>query len=144
MMRLTASETILYFLCDYMKLKGSVVSGLGQGKEFFSLEQYYVGFEKVLGNKPYFGTLNVDVGEKNILICDKIKKSANLVVEGFEIEERKYFDVKCIRAKLSGIEGLLVFPFLNHHPPNILEFVCSQNLRQTLRLVDGMQVELEI
>ena len=144
MMRLTASETILYFFCGCMKLNGKVVSGLGEGNKFFSLEQYEKGFERLLRTKPFFGTLNVDVGAENILICDKIKKRADLVVEGFEQNGRRYFEVKCVRAKLSSVEGLLIFPRLNHHPPNILEFVCAKNLRDSFGFEDEQRVELKL
>ena len=125
-------------------MKGKIVSGFGEGKKFFSLCQYEREFEKILGKKPFFGTLNVDVGEQKTELAQQIKERANLIVPGFEIGEREYFDVRCIRAKLNGISGLLIFPHLNHHPKNILEFVCPQEMRKSFGLGDGHEVEIEI
>lgn len=125
-------------------LSGKVVSGLGQGKLFFSLAQYSQGFERLLERRPYPGTLNIDIGEKNAEICGKLKLGAKLVVGGFEEGGKKYFDVKCIRARLNGVAGLIIFPCLNHHPKNILEFACHENLRERFSLTDGSEVEIEI
>ena len=144
MMRLTASETKCTFLAERMKITGRVASGFGEGKKFFSLREYGAGFEKLLGTKPFFGTLNVDIGGENSSVSEEIKEGASLVVFGFESGGKKYFDVKCARARLCGVDGLLVFPRLNHHPKNILEFVCAQELRKTLGLEDGREVEIEI
>ena len=125
-----------------MGIVGRVVSGIGEGRKFFSLDGYNIGFEKLLGVAPFAGTLNVDVGEGSIDTVEKIKNEATLNIAGFEFEGKKYFDVKCSRAKLNGVEGLLVFPLLNHHSKNILEFVCSINLREKFGFRDGDEVEI--
>jgi len=148
-MRPTASETVCIFIeiilfhWDFMRLNGEVVSGMGEGKKFFLLEHYSRRFEKFLGGLPFAGTLNVDVGRNNGEKTRGVRENAQIKIEGFEYAGKKYFDVVCVRAKVAGVEGLIIFPHLNHHPPNILEFVCKEDMRLAHGLKNGDTVEIE-
>ncbi|MFH0927451.1 MAG: DUF120 domain-containing protein [Candidatus Micrarchaeota archaeon] len=144
-----------------MRLRGRVVPGFGEGKKFFSIGQYLAEFEKILGKKPFSGTLNLDVGKENIGQVEMAERDARVCVEGFEIGGKKYGEVKCVRAKITfdggkrqegknaqgrvmGVEGFLVFPEINKHPKNIVEFACSENLREKFGLKDGNWAEIRI
>ena len=127
-----------------MRIGGKVVSGMGQGSKFFLLAGYRLGFTKLLGVEPFAGTLNIDIGRENASKMQRVLDCAELKVSGFEQNGRRYYDVRCVRADVCGVEGLLIFPHLNHHPPNILEFVCAQNLREKYELTNGKRVDLNI
>jgi riboflavin kinase len=127
-----------------MELLGRVASGFGEGRKFFSLSGYAGSFEKLLGKKPFPGTLNLDVGIGGEQIAAEARESAQIAVPGFKLAGKKYFGVKCARAKVRGVGGLLVFPEKNFHPKNIIEFVCSEDLRKKFGLKDGDEVKVEI
>lgn len=126
-----------------MGFGGKVVSGMGQGKKFFSLEQYSRRFAKLLGGEPFAGTLNVDVGRAGATKAQEIREKAEITVEGFEHGGRKYYSVRCARVSIRNVSGLIIFPHLNHHPPNILEFVCKEDMRKMHGLKNGDFVEIE-
>ncbi|VVB56997.1 Riboflavin kinase [uncultured archaeon] len=127
-----------------MKLKGLVQSGLGEGQFFLSLPPYRQGFEQVLGFAPFAGTLNVRVAEKDVAQVERLRKNPALHVPGFKAEGREYFQLGLVRARILGEEGALVFPFFNHHPPGVLEFVAAKNMRKKFGLQDGEEVEVGI
>ena len=127
-----------------MKLVGRVVCGKGEGRKFLTLKQYSEGFEKILGEKPFAGTLNLDVGDKHIERMQKLQKKAPLMVDGFVDEEKQYYEVKCMPARIAEQNGLIIFAKLTHHPPNIVEFVCAKKMRTQLGLNDGDLIEIEI
>ena len=117
---------------------------MGEGRFFLSLKPYQEGFLQALGFAPFAGTLNVRVEPKDVEKIRNFKEKAPIDVPGFEIGGRKYFEIKLMRARLGEEWGALVFPYFNHHPPDVLEFVAEKNLRERLRLRDGDKVQLEI
>ena len=127
-----------------VKIIGNVVSGKGEGQFFLLLGQYIQGFEKLLGYVPFAGTLNVKVLPEYEKQALELRMGGGLVVPGFEHAGKKYFQIKCHKAKIFRENGVIIFPFLNHHPPEILEFVCNENMRKKFGLKDGMEVEIDI
>ncbi|MFA5108121.1 MAG: DUF120 domain-containing protein [Candidatus Micrarchaeia archaeon] len=126
------------------KIIGKVVSGRGEGQFFLSLEKYAQEFEKLLGHAPFAGTLNVRVLPEYEKLALELRMGDGLVVDGFDVGNKKYFQIKCHKAKILGEQGVIIFPFLNHHPPEVLEFVCAENMRKKFGLKDGAQIEVEI
>ena len=49
---------------SYVLLKGNLVSGLGEGAYYMSLEGYSKQFKTKIGYSPFPGTFNVKLGEK--------------------------------------------------------------------------------
>ncbi|MDP7116132.1 MAG: CTP-dependent riboflavin kinase [Candidatus Woesearchaeota archaeon] len=121
-------------------LKGKVISGLHEGKKFMSIHQYEIQFHKILNAKPFAGTLNVevDIEEKEQFL----KKQQKILVDGFESEHKTYYEVICHRIKINKKPALLILPIKNQHEPNIVEIVSEENLRESLKLEDGDEVEI--
>ncbi len=126
-----------------VKLSGSVVSGLKDGKYYLSLPKYTRQFVKKLGFTPYPGTLN-------IVIEDRSKKSMlgrmkGIVVDGFSIGNRVLGKVKCFPVLINKrVKGALVLPERSHYSSDTIEIVSQHNLREKLGLNDGSKVEIEL
>jgi riboflavin kinase len=127
-----------------MKLRGIIISGLGEGQFFFSLPPYRDGFSSALGFVPFAGTLNVRIAAGDVPLIDKLKLKPDAIVPGFSLGEKEYFQIRLVRARMLGESGALVFPYFNHHPPDVLEFVAAESMREKYKLKDGDEVELEI
>lgn len=63
-------DLMRFFNINSIKLEGYVVSGLGEGAFYMSLEGYRKAFEKVLGYVPYPGTLNIKLTPSLYLSVD--------------------------------------------------------------------------
>lgn len=127
-----------------MKIKGILVAGMGEGKKFLSMEQYRKGFEKLLGFSPYPGTLNLKLDGKGVEKIRELRKINTHEVPGFVLDGKQYFQIKAYRATLEEEGGAVIFPFLNHHPEGIIEFITKENMREKLGLKDGNELEIEI
>ncbi len=130
-----------YKKCFEMIISGIIVSGTGKGSYFVSQKVYSDQFMHILGFKPFPGTLNITVDEKDL------QKIVNIPKEKFNIilGEEGFGDVKYIKSKLNNkINGVLIFPAKTEHPPKILEFIASENLREYLHLKDGDLVTLKL
>jgi riboflavin kinase len=122
-----------------MEIKGKIVSGSHEGTYFMSQKIYQDKFQEKLGFQPYPGTLNLEVKPGDV------QKIRDLQDIGIITGEGRFGDVKFIRSTLNqNVDGALIFPVKTHHPPEILEFIASQNIRKSLKLEDGDQVTLTI
>ncbi|MEM2925643.1 MAG: DUF120 domain-containing protein [Halobacteria archaeon] len=132
------------------ELKGRVITGLGEGQYYMSLNGYVKQFEKILGFKPFPGTLNLQLDETSTL--ERKRLNHGIPLHGFKSHQRTYGGGEVYPAKLgkikgavvSKIKGAVVIPERTHYPPDILEFIAPFNLRQKLNLKDGDLVEVRI
>jgi riboflavin kinase len=128
-----------------MKLRGKVVTGLGEGKIFLSKEYYKEGFKRILGFVPYPGTLNVLINDE-----ESMRNRIDLdTIRGLEIPEHKERDmvlgaVKAFPARIRSLEAALVIPARTIHPRSVVEIISPYNLRRELSLSDGDEVEIEV
>ena len=112
---------------------GIVTSGTGKGSYFIKL--YSSLFEKILGFIPFPGTLNIQVKKVPLLNNDK----------KITLQKQGYGDVDCYPVIIQKIyKGFLIRPHKTTHPENILEIISSINLRKTLNLHDGEEIECEL
>jgi riboflavin kinase len=122
-----------------MIISGKIVSGTRKGGYFVSQKVYSDQFLHILGFKPFPGTLNIEVNEKDLQEIINIPKQKLNIIHGRE----GFGDVKCIKSTLNNkIDGALLFPAKTEHPPKILEFIANENLREDLNLKDGDLVTL--
>lgn len=124
-----------------MKIKGIVVSGTKKGAYFMSQDVYMAQFKDKIGFKPFPGTLNIQVDEKEVSkVCDILKGHME-TIKG----SGNFGDVKLIKATLNyQIKGALVFPVRTQHSLEILEFIAPENLRKSLNLKDGDDVSIKV
>lgn len=123
-----------------MDIKGTVTSGQGKGAYFMSLPVYKTQFEKQLNFSPFPGTLNIKIGEEEIDTIHSINEDKLEVIEGKE----NFGDVLLIHATLNDeIDGAIVFPKKTTHK-NILEFITSKKLKETMGIKDGDSVKISL
>jgi Transcriptional regulator of a riboflavin/FAD biosynthetic operon len=125
-------------------LRGQVVSGLGEGKFYMSLEGYRKQFVERLGINPYPGTLNVKINDEYIRERIYLEKLPGIIIEGFRNGSRSYGSVKCFKCSISGIPCAMLIIERTHHGPEVVEIVAEKNLRETLGLIDGSEVEITV
>ncbi len=126
-----------------VKLSGSVVSGLKDGKYYLSLPRYTKQFVKKLGFTPYPGTLNIVMEDKSKKLM--LSRMKGIVVDGFSIGNRVLGRVKCFPVLINKkVKGALVLPERSHYSSDTIELISQHNLREKLGLNDGSKVEIEL
>jgi len=128
---------------DHLIIKGSVVTGMGEGQYYVTQEGYQEQFLHRLGFRPFEGTLNVRVAITDLYKLDIIRRGVGILVHGFERNGRTFGDVVCHRAAIQNLECAVVVPSRSHYE-DIIEVLCKFHLRRTLSLKDGDQVEVRI
>lgn len=124
-----------------MKIKGVVVSGTKKGAYFMSQAIYRDQFEDELDFRPFVGTLNVQVEDKDVEKVKKLLKSDIKEIKG----EETFGDVKFKKATLNDkVEGAVIFPEKTHHSMDVVEFIAPQNLKERYHIHDGSSVTINI
>ena len=123
-------------------LSGKVITGLGEGQYYISLEGYRTQFREKLGFDPYPGTLNVKLDPLSIELRKRI--SANVTISGFTDQNRTFGSGTCFNVKISDIKGAVITPERTHYPDDIIEVIAPVNLRQHLNVRDGSTVAVEV
>lgn len=124
-----------------MEIKGIVISGQGKGAYFMSKPFYKTQFLEKLNFKPFPGTLNLKISNNKIDTIQSIKKDKLEKIKG----EGNFGDVLLIKATLNNdVRGAVVFPKKTTHGENILEFITSINIKETLGIKDGDEVKISL
>ena len=123
-------------------LTGKLITGLGEGQYYISLEGYRTQFIEKLGFTPYPGTLNIKLDSPSIDIRKGI--SANMKISGFIKDNRTFGRGSCFNIMIMDIKGAVIVPERTHYPEDIIEIIAPVNLRKYLNLVDGSTVEVEV
>jgi len=119
-------------------LRGRVFSGGGTGSFFTNLPWVRSQFKETLGFNPYPGTLNLQLSSKT-----DVKELRN-ITKGIKIKSPEGFrEGRCFRALImEKLWGAVVVPDVPGYPHNLLEILAPVNLRETLELKDGMEIEV--
>lgn len=125
-------------------IEGKVISGVGEGKYYVSLEGYRKQFIEKLGFDPYPGTLNLKIPKEQMYFRRLLDEEEGILIEGFRTEDRTFGDVKAFKCKIDGIEGAVVIPQRTHYSKDILEVISPVYLREKLGLKDGDKVVVEV
>jgi len=123
---------------------GRIFTGLGEGSYYVDRTAYKDSFHKVLGFKPFPGTLNLRIPSTQIARKKELEAHSGILIKGFQMGGRSFGDVKCFRASISGIEGAVVLIGRTHHDSSVIEFIAPVNLRNTLKLKDGSKAEIVV
>ena len=131
---------------SHVILKGTLVSGMGEGAYYMGLKGYTKQFKSKIGYIPYPGTLNVRLNQK--IHQEAIKQFE--ILEGIKIKsfsdgKRTYGWVKCFPAKLNNsINCELIILERTHHDASIIELISKVCIRKTGKLKDGSKVSIKI
>ena len=129
-----------------IELKGTLVSGMGEGAYYMALKGYTHQFKSKIGYVPFPGTLNVRLDQK--IHQEAIKQFETLEgvkINSFSDGKRTYGWVKCFKAKLNNsINCELIILERTHHDDSIIELISKVCIRKTGKLKDGSKVSIKI
>ncbi len=125
---------------EKITLKGKVSSGRGRGSFFVNLPWTKIQFREKLGFDPYPGTLNLRLFSDTDV--DKLRD----MTKGVRIEpEDGFCEARCFKALvMKKVWGAVVVPHVPDYPSDLLEILAPVNLRDALRLKDGMEIEVSV
>jgi len=131
---------------SYVLLKGNLVSGLGEGAYYMSLEGYSKQFKTKIGYIPFPGTFNVKLGKKEYTeAISQFEEMEGIHIDGYSDGKRTYGWVKCFKAKLnSTIDCQLIRLERSHHDTSTIELISKSNLRKAAKLSDDSKVTITI
>ena len=116
--------------------EGILVSGLGEGAYFLSMEHYKGEIKKKLGFEAYPGTLNIKIEGSSI----SLNKLVPVRLSGFRSGNKEFGGASCYHGKILDIAGAVIIPDVNKHGEDIVEFIAPVFLRSKLK--DGDAVKL--
>ncbi|MDD9953284.1 MAG: CTP-dependent riboflavin kinase [Candidatus Woesearchaeota archaeon] len=111
---------------------GVVTSGLGEGAQY--VEKYNKYFQEVLGVQFFPGTVNLKVRERPAM------QNGTIVTP----EEDGLFPVTCYPATCDEKQVFVVSPRKTEHGDDIVELLATENLRESLHLQDGDELQCEL
>jgi len=119
-------------------LKGRVFSGGGTGSIFVNLPWAKKQFKDKLGFNPYPGTLNLQLSAGT-----NVNELRN-ATKGIKIKSPEGFhEGQCFKAIImEKLLGAVVVPDVPKYPHDLLEILAPVNLRETLGLKDGVDIEV--
>lgn len=122
-------------------IDGTVVTGLGEGSYFMSMNHYKKEIKDKLGFDAYPGTLNIKINNKK---SDLFKNFNQIRINGFENKGKKFGGVKCFKAKIKNVEGAIIIPEINKHKKDIIEFISPNHVKSKLNLRNGDKITIEL
>lgn len=123
-------------------LNGKVITGLGEGQYYISLEGYRKQFREKLGFDPYPGTLNLKLDNASIEIRKSI--TGNIKITGFSDENRTFGNGTCFNVRINDLKGTVIVPERTHYPEDIIEIIAPVNIREHLNVKDGSLIQVEV
>ena len=129
-----------------LELNGSVISGLGEGAYYMSLNGYTKQFKVKIGYIPFSGTLNIKLNQLQATqVIQQLDELDNVMLEPFSDGKRTYGWVKCFHATLNeSIKCELIRLERTHHDSSVIELISKNNLRKTAKLKTGSKVTVKI
>ncbi len=121
-------------------LEGIVSSGRGEGTRFTELEWVKNQIEETLGFIPVPGTLNLRIDERQIENRALLDEADAMEIQSPTGRRRG----RLFKANLQGIEVAVIFPQVPNYPSDQLEIIAPMNLRERLKLEDGIFLELKV
>ena len=130
-------------------LRGTVTSGMGEGKHYISLPGYMRQFRDRLGYEPFPGTLNVDLDEESVRTRARMDALDPIDIDGWADDERTYGPAFCWPAAIeAGDERYgqvhVIAPERTHHGADQLELIAPEKLREALPIEDDDEVSIDV
>lgn len=128
--------------------EGRVVSGMGEGTYYMSLEGYKRQFKERLGYEPYPGTLNVRLTDQTFMNARReLGKHPSVFVDGFSDGSRTYGWVKCYRASIN--EGTIINAAVlvlerTHYDDTMLEVIAPESIKQKAGIKNGDKIKVQV
>ena len=133
-----------------VELVGKVITGLGEGKYYTTLEGYKRQFKRKLGFIPFPGTLNIRLDTPRCIEARRMLEWANAIeIEGFKTPKRTFGGCRCypceiLHERAKGIRSFVIVPERTHYPDDIIEIISPVFLRKELQLNDGDDIAIRV
>jgi riboflavin kinase, archaea type len=131
-----------------MDFNGNVISGMGEGAYYMSLEGYKRQFREKLGYEPYPGTLNVRLTDQIDMNSRlELGKYPSIFINGFSDGTRTYGWVKCYRATINdgAIDNAAVLVLeRTHYDDSMLEVIAPISIKQTAGIKNGDRIKVQV
>ncbi len=121
-------------------LRGRVASGKGEGEIYVNL--YAREFERILGFRPYPGTLNVKLYPRYVELRVKSLREIRFLLVRPPRGLERLADVRCYPAAIRGMAVYLVEPRIPGYDKRVAELIAPVYLREALGLRDGDEAEI--
>jgi riboflavin kinase len=131
-----------------MDFEGNVISGMGEGAYYMSLEGYRRQFREKLGYEPYPGTLNVRLTDQ-IYMNGRLElgKHPSIFIDGFSDGTRTYGWVKCYRATINDgvIDNAAVLVLeRTHYDDSMVEVIAPISIKQAAGIKNGDRIKVQV
>src|SRR5919109_511724 len=131
-----------------MDFEGNVISGMGEGAYYMSLEGYRRQFREKWGYEPYPGTLNVRLTDQ-IYMNGRLElgKHPSIFINGFSDGTRTYGWVKCYRATINdgAIDNAAVLVLeRTHYDDSMLEVIGPISIKQSSGIKNGDRIKVQV
>ena len=131
---------------SHVEIKGTLISGMGEGAYYMGLKGYTKQFKSKIGYVPFPGTLNVKIDQK--IHQEAIKQFVNLNginIHSFSDGKRTYGWVKCFPAKINNsVDCNLILLERTHHDNSVVELISKLSLRKCAKLKEGSKISIKI
>ncbi len=129
-----------------IELRGTLVSGMGEGEYYISLKGYKKKFSSKIGYVPFPGTLNVKLDKKeNVEALRQLNSIEGVKIDGFSDGKRTYGWVKCYHCILNDkINCELIMLERTHHDNSIVELISESDIRKKANLKNGSKITIKI
>src|SRR5919201_5463618 len=128
--------------------EGKVVSGMGEGAYYMSLEGYRKQFKEKLGYEPYPGTLNVRLTDQIYMNARlELSNYPSIFIDGFSDGTRTYGWVKCYRAVINdgAVDAAAVLVLeRTHYDDSMLEVIAPESIKQATGIKNGDRVKVQV
>ena len=124
-----------------LQLDGKVVSGMGEGAYYMSLEGYRNQFSEKLGYEPYAGTLNLKLlNQSSVRMKSMMDNYPSVFIRGFTDSSRSYGWVKCYPAILNDgavDKAAVIVLERTHYDNSMLEVIAPIGIKDLLGIKNG-------
>jgi riboflavin kinase, archaea type len=126
---------------EVITLEGNVVSGMGEGAYYMSLEGYRKQFRQKLGYTPFPGTLNIKLSDPvSIRSRRDLSTYPSVFIDGFSDNLRTYGWVKCYPVEINNqrIENVaLLILERTHYDDNTIEIIAPISIKESTKIKNG-------
>ncbi len=142
--------------------KGKIVTGMGEGSYYMSLEGYKSQFKSKLGYEPFPGTLNVKIDDK--IYIDSRRQLLNypsIYIKGFKNQDRTFGWVKCFPAIITKenrnkqpqeeeenkeitLNSHVLLLERTHHDNSLIEVISPLCIKDTADLKNGDMISIKV
>lgn len=145
-----------------VQFKGKIVTGMGEGAYYMSLEGYKKQFLQKLGYEPFPGTLNVKLEDKYFMNSRRdLINYPSIYIDGFKNKDRTFGWVRCYAATIiqdiegnsnSNIDDLhdrakevhVLLLERTHHDNSLIEVIGPNSIKDTSNLKNGDKVVIKL